>query len=79
MSPDSVEGASTMSDAQWPVPFIAMYQRVLRVKQAMEQEETPTSMTDVQPDKQQDEKTFLQDPLPTPEVYNEDTDMVFSR
>ena len=67
-----------MSEAQWPIPFVAMYQRVLRIKQAMEQEEALTGMTYVQPEKQQDEKALPHDPLPTLEICNEDTNMLFS-
>ncbi len=59
-----------MSEAQWPVPSIAMYQRVLRIKQAMDQEEAPASTVRVQPEKREDEETLPYDPLPVVEVYN---------
>ena len=65
-----------MSEAQWPVPFVAMYQRVLRIKQAMEQE-APASMTYTQPEKQQDEKILPYDPVPILEACNRETDIFF--
>lgn len=79
-----------MGEPQWPVLFVTMYQRVLRIKEAMEEEEALVSPTPMQ-GRGRDRRdgrgqapslrsrlSPCGDRLPTPEVYNEETYMHFS-
>jgi hypothetical protein len=73
MRPKGIGGVSSMREAESPVPFVAMYQRVLRIKQAMDQEETAGSTDDLQTT---GEEIRRSDPLPFVGIGNDETDIL---